>query len=538
MAQHSSHRARNVALVDVDHGANLRLGVVPVVGHGDRSAKLLSGLRSRRLLWTACIFLVLQIGFFGTTLGSDKIPNRPIVSHLKAAIKSGEWSSVNYSQGSMGDVIDHLSECDALTIDIGRNTYHGFLASALADAPIGGCDTAVPILEKWKSPSLHLDRGNYIRYWHGYTIVTRPVLAVFGVKELRILVAVTLVALFVALLAVMIRRAGWWVALALGASFLLTVDFWDLPGSITHGLSMAVAFGGAALVLSRTKSNDPWTWCTWPLVAGCVFCFFDTIINPPLAWSLCAFVVGLAVFVESSSPIRTVLASVVAAFSWFAGYGGTWSVKWIIDIFVFGWHAFRTDIVNSIGFRAGGGAAPWQVVRHVMQYWTGQAELQGGGGQAGPVHPRFLVVFLVLVVVFGALYARTIVSRRVLHGFGSAAALGWPALLVFVWFSIVREHSYHHAWFTYRSLAMSVAVVAAGVVCATWAKRISTTAASVTMESSHVILTTSPAEPAETVDVIVMDCVPEAMPSPSERGRAPLKDLVAHSHRDMPGEGS
>jgi hypothetical protein len=357
----------------------------------------------------------------------------------------------------MGAVNDHFSECVALTMHIGRTPYHGFLANALADGTLGPCSLSVPTLRASRSPAELVDPPGYeiFRYWQGYTVVARPVLEVFSVKMLRALMAVALVASFAGLLAVITRRAGWWVALALAAAFLLTVDLWDLPASFPHVLPMVVAFGTSALVLAHSRSKDPWTWWIWPLVAGCAYNFFDSMTNPPLAWCLCAFVVGLAVFVESSSPTRTLLASISAAGGWLAGYGGTWAVKWVIDIFAFGWHAFRTDIVHEIHFRSGGKASSWEVIRHVMGYWT------------GPIHRRNLVVFIVLVVVIGVFVARSIDQRRFASRLLSAAALGWPALLVFLWFSVVRQQSWEHAWFTYRSLAMAFAVVAAGIACAT-----------------------------------------------------------------------
>lgn len=260
--------------------------------------------------------------------------------------------------------------------------------------------------------------------------------------------AAALLVLFVLLLIALTRRAGWWVALALAAPLLLTVDFWDVPGSIPHGVSMAVAVGGSLLALSRARSDDPWSWAAWPLVAGCAYNFVDLMTNPPLAWCLCTFVVGVAVFVETSSARRTLLASGVAASAWIAGYAGTWAVLVIVDILAFGWHVTDTFVLNEIAFRGGGSASSWQVIRYVWQVWSGQVDY------------RSFEVATVLVAVVAILVAR----RR----FSAFGALAWPALLVFLWFSIVREQSFHHAFFTYRSLGMALAVIAAGVTCATW----------------------------------------------------------------------
>jgi hypothetical protein len=366
----------------------------------------------------------------------------------------------------MGDIIDRFSECIALTMDIGRSGYHrsSFLFNAVADRELGPCSVAVPKLEHWghrwdsvSALNVHQTRANdsyynYFRYWHGYTVVTRPMLALVGVRALRILVAILLGTAFVAFLVVMAVRARWWIAILMGVCLLLTVDFYDLPGSITHGLSTAVAFGCAALVLFRVKSGGGWV--LWPLVAGSIFCFFDTVINPPVAWVLCTFGVALVVLVEGGRALR---ASAAAAASWMVGYGGTWVSKWSIDTVFFGWHAVHKQIADEIGKRSGGSDGPWQVIAHTLNSWLGNGEPILGTSYSAPVF-RLVVVLLGIIVTIAML----VVGRRLRQ----AVVLMWPALLVPLWFSTFREHTYLHSWFTYRSLPMAFAVLVTGSVSA------------------------------------------------------------------------
>ena len=435
-------------------------------------------MRRREHWWAlVVVFLVIQIGFLAASFLAAAIPNTGIVSHLRSAVKEGELSPLDYSKGSMGDQVDHYTECIALTIGIGNTGYRGFVRNALADPELGPCDTAIARLSAGRAPnratgihraSPHPVSGDfrgpafqdYFRYWHGYAIVTRPMLALFGVAATRALAALALVASAAWMVMAAGRRLGWWVPVALTVPFVATVDVWDLPGSIPHALSMAVALAGGALVVART-SGDALSWVRWSLVAGCLYGFVDLMTNPPLAWALTAWSVAAVCMHRAEPPRRVAAAGVVATAAWMAGYGGSWAAKWLLDIIVFGWKAFRTQVVHEIAYRAGGSATVRDVMALNLRFWT------------GPFGHRSMVVGVVLVASVGVLATEVIrrgtgMPRRrgtettqVLAGF---VALAWPAGLTFAWFALVREQSYIQAFFTYRSLGMSLAIVVASAL--------------------------------------------------------------------------
>src|SRR5579863_1592587 len=142
-------------LLTTSHIVNSDTGV-----HNQRLQSGVAGQRLNARLSQCCggpvrriglVFVSLQLGFFATSVASAAIPNGPIISHLQAAIRSGEWSEAGNLRGSMGDIIDRFSECIALTMDIGRSGYHrsSFLVNAVADRELGPCSVTVPKLEHW-----------------------------------------------------------------------------------------------------------------------------------------------------------------------------------------------------------------------------------------------------------------------------------------------------------------------------------------------------------------------------------------------------
>ena len=398
--------------------------------------------------------LLLELGFLALSLLAGAVPNSAITSHLQSAIKGGEWSAIDYSKGTQGDQLDHYTECIALSIGLGRSGHPGLVGRAIADPQLGPCDIAVPALRAWQGKSAAYQ--DYFRYWNGYTVLTRPILAIAGVRALRIVSAILLWLSVITYFYILVRRVNWLTALALAVPLFATVDFWDLPGSIPHALSMGTAFGGAALIVAKTTPGvgkpralpmgvDP-SWLMWPVLAGCLYGFVDLMTNPPLAWMLSAFSCGLVVLSRANS-FDAFKASAASALTWMVGYGGTWAFKWLIDIIAFGWKAFDTQVIHEITYRAGGAASPMQVARINLYFWV------------GPFHHRSLIAAILIGTALMIMVWRSKLSGALL-----AIAVGWPAVLTFLWFSIVKEQSFIQAFFAYRSLGMSLAVIVCALV--------------------------------------------------------------------------
>jgi hypothetical protein len=391
------------------------------------------------------VFLLLQIAFFVLMLAAMAVPNAPIARHLRSAIASKDFAVDEREAEPIGPgLVDGFTDCVALTMGLAKVQHGGLVYRTVADGHFGACGSSRAALATYDGSQPAVQE--YFRYWHGYTVVTRPLLATVGVKASRIVLWVALVA-SVAVLLVTMRR-WWWAGAVALLPLLLTSDAVALPMSEPAAIAWCVALLGAALVWRLAQSR----LVAAALIAGATYAFVDLLTNPSAAWALTAFIAATAGFVRLGQWRSALRDGGVAAAAWFVGYAGTWTSKWLLGLDVYGWTRVRHEVLDQIGLRASSGGVDKGVgvtTRINFDNW-----IASGWREA--------LVIVVLVAVAAALGA-AIVRRQAV----STAAVAAPVVIVPVWYELVRNQSQIHAFFTYRALPVACGIaIAAGLLAA------------------------------------------------------------------------
>ena len=111
------------------------------------------------------------------------IPNKPIWDHVVRSLPSD-----NYVM-SPGDLVplDQFTECIAVTVGLTPNDLPiQPIIRAIGSPTLGPCEISHKALTK-ELGSLNFQPYYYWRYWHGYQILSRPVLALTDTNTLRLL---------------------------------------------------------------------------------------------------------------------------------------------------------------------------------------------------------------------------------------------------------------------------------------------------------------------------------------------------------------
>ena len=144
----------------------------------------------------------------------------------------------------------------------------------------------------------------------------------------------------------------------------------------------------------------------------------------------------------------------LAAAAWIIGYAWMWFTKWILPTFVFGYELVRDIIDFTLNNRLSGefedlDFSPLRTIdRNVDEWWR------------QPLTGWVVVGAVVLVVVE---IARRGGPRPWLTRWPDRLVLVATALIVPVWFELLRNHSQVHFWFTYRSLGLAFGVLMAAL---------------------------------------------------------------------------
>ena len=406
----------------------------------------MAGMRQRvQPLAALCLLFVgLQFVFLAGVLAAEAIPDRRVADELATAVADGRLNEVPASQRGAGNGLDDFTDCVVLTMGLGDPTDSHLAETAITSPTLWRCELAVPALEQYRA-SGGLDAENeYFWYWHGYTPLTRPLLAFVGLDAVPVVFFALLLGATAALAGVLARGLGWGGPVLLLAPLVLTSDLHELPLKLPAALSMAVALaGGAAAWLAIDRWRSELVLAGVGIAAGGLYVYVDLLTNPPLAWLA---TIGLAMVAASRvgwDRSRTAMVGGIAAASWLVGYGASWVVKWFLAALVIGFSEALDAVRDQIGFRLDGEHA------EVDESIGSAMDANFDTWFAEPLFGRAGLVLLAaaLGVACVAAYRRSGTSALKWLGL-----LALPSFIPLIWLEVLSNHSQIHQHFTYRAL--------------------------------------------------------------------------------------
>lgn len=260
--------------------------------------------------------------------------------------------------------------------------------------------------------------------------------------------AAGLVAALVALLVGLARATGLWSSVAFGLPLVVTSALFTVFASVPHALSWTVILGTGA-VMMRLGRRGVFFIAAAALLGGSLFAYVDLLTTPPSAF----MVVLIGVLALSWAPLQALKLMSVAGLCWVWGYLGTWIAKWAVSGAILGFGTVRDNVLKTIFFRLDG-------------QWAG---VETGLGAATRANLRTWLDLFDLVRPLVALWIAFVVVGAVVVAVKYPSRAAWlllyaaVAVTPFIWYELVSNHSQIHAWFTFRSLSVSLAALTTGV---------------------------------------------------------------------------
>ena len=397
---------------------------------------------------------------FGLLLvvAADLVPSKPIVDHLVEDLHAGRLTPEQYRQSPYGNQIDEFTECIGSTIGLGNPVGNNPIESAIKSPTLGSCETTVGQIDQYLNGNGLERQYNYYRYWHGYAVVSRPLLAVFGLGGTRLAATMALIGMIAGVARSVARRHGAVAAAVLFLPFALTTDFIDLGTEFTHAIGALAIFGSSWFAYEFVaRGTSILRIATASMIAGALVVFADFLTMPPGGWALCTALIGLAAATTHSGRSLSTRLGTATAF-WAFGYCWMWLSKWVLAGVVVGFGTVNENISSQVQLRVDGEQVD------VQQRWFAAAQRNFETWWAMPLS-RFVLVALVLTCGI-VLWRRTAGSAGSvgLPRWTDRALLAAPAALPLIWYEILRNHSQVHYWFTYRSVAIALGILATALV--------------------------------------------------------------------------
>lgn len=289
----------------------------------------------------------------------------------------------------------------------------------------------------WDQPGLLLRRVNgetlqelhYARYWHGGSFLFRPFFLLMDFITLRFVLFIISSILLVMLLCAYYPKAGLMKTLALAMGFLMTYGF-VTQFSMQFFPVLALTIIGCLMILKRSESAD---FGLLFFVIGSLVCYFDLLTTPLLTLGI-PLAVMLSLKEEDYLGFKDNLLKISKLILlWGAGFALTFVTKWAMASLVLGQNIFADAYGVSLYRMEADDFSRWEAVTKnlgMISWWM-----------VGIAAAIFLIFNLIKYRKFH--YQRMLLFLII-------------ALMPYVWYLLLANHSYLHWWFTYRLQAVTV----------------------------------------------------------------------------------
>lgn len=309
----------------------------------------------------------------------------------------------------------------------------------------------------------------YGRYWHGSLVLIRPLLAVMPIRTIRILCGVIIMILQGITVTILVRKkkTAFAVCWLLG---LLLVHPWMLFTSLEYGTAFLAASAASLAILLKKDHSDAGIMPFF-MVIGVITCFLDFLTTETLTFTLPMLLLLADRIVTGREAGRTAgttgtakavcLSVLKNGLCWLGGYLAMFALKLGLLAVVAGMDVVQSSMSEGL-LRLGGSVrtanfsiAPiagfgTQISGAIWHNLACLYPTHAGTMQAAAA---WIPTLAILAVGFAVVY--------LLHGKIDGELflpMGMVALLPYLRFLVLSNHSYEHFFITYRAQMVPIVV--------------------------------------------------------------------------------
>jgi len=351
---------------------------------------------------------------------------------------------------SPGDLVqlDQFSECIAVTIGLTPTDISMHPITRAIGAPtLGPCEISKKVLEK-EFAGLNVQPYYYWRYWHGYQVLSRPILALADTKTLRLLAFLLMCVSFFLFLNAVRKTVGAAYVYIFSIS-LLSTPLYSQFVLISHSGVWIIGLMFASFLLFAIRKK-PHFFENYGLemffVTGMLTAYVDLFTSPLVTLTIPLMVLFWGNAWPATLNIRSSTATaVVLSVYWATGYASFWGAKWILAV----------TFLKS--------ASISDALENVVRRLSGNLPDVGESTWLKSIHDNFIQSRLGFLMVAIALAVRLLCIRRyplrAIQSIDTLATFAWIVLLPVFWLALVRNHSIAHAYFVAPILIPSFALI-------------------------------------------------------------------------------
>ncbi len=372
---------------------------------------------------------------------SYAIPTKSIIDHTRESlpILETEGPYPQVMSNSNSNQLDNFTDAWMLSIAMDGDSRHP-VKSALENSfrKNDNAENKVDNLSKTIDDD-NAEKGSYSRYWHGYLMFLKPLLTKLNYEEIRYINSFILIGVFILVCYLIKRELGTRYSLAFMISMIM-IRILIAPMSLQFSNMFYVMFLSTIAILiyhKKIKVDELGIYIFF--IIGSITSFFDLLTAPLLSLGI-PLITYLMLEERENKLIKNFIITIKLSIFWTIGYAATWASKWIIASAVLRKNIVKESL-SQILVRTSSTAEnavlnKYEIIQMNNDLIFNDITIK-----------IFLVILLLWLIIL-------LISRK------NKIINMLPILIIgiypYIWYSVLKNHSYMHSWFTYRSLGITV----------------------------------------------------------------------------------
>lgn len=384
-------------------------------------------------------YIVLLVSFTSLVILAHLIPTKLLVCNILQSAQKIEDEGIFRQIGNIYLLqIDNMTDCMMLNMAATADEHHPvesalnnyYSCNSVDEGYKNMALNTIQLTEKGKE-SLP-ERIHYGRYWQGIQVLLRPLLIIADYSTIRIINYILLTALLLSLLWLIYSHFGVIVSIIFLASLLL-VSAPIVPLSIQLSVCFYLMLLYSIYIIKLKNTDNVYLVF---FVMGAITSYFDFLTVPQITLGI-----PLTFFLLKNKVDNTCKYVVLLSLSWLGGYALLWSSKWIIAYLLIGNEIMNT-VTSSISLRLSD-----SIVFHGVEIGINDLVFL----LLSKIRWWMILILLSIMVFISLIYYRLQKGKTIIYRYSWLLLI---ALIVPIWFMVLRNHSIQHIFFTWRALLL------------------------------------------------------------------------------------
>ena len=367
------------------------------------------------------------------------IPTKLLVCNIHQSAQKIEYEGIFRQIGNIYLLqIDNMTDCMMLNmaatadehypVESALNNYYS--CNSVDEGYKNMALNTIQLTEKGRE-SLP-ERIHYGRYWQGIQVLLRPLLIIADYSTIRIINYILLSALLLSLSWLIYSHFGVIVSIIFLASLLL-VSAPIVPLSIQLSVCFYLMLLYSIYIIKRNNSDNIYLIF---FSMGAITSYFDFLTVPQITLGI-----PLTFFLLKKKVDNKWKYVIILSLSWLGGYALLWSSKWVIAYLLIG-NEIMDTVTSSISLRLSD-----SIVFHGVEITIEDLVFL----LLSKIRWWMILILLSIMVFISFIYYRLQKGKTIIYRYSWLLLI---ALIVPIWFIVLRNHSIQHIFFTWRALLL------------------------------------------------------------------------------------